>query len=122
MKVSLDILDHDDRVIDNDADREHETKQGQIVQRYAQRIEDREGSDERNRYGDDGNDRGAPALQEQEDNADHEQDGDEDRDYHFFDGLSDEYGRIVYDLVRNARREALGQGLHRRDDLMLYRQ
>ena len=35
--VALDVLDHDDRVIDDDADRQHQAEQRQVVQRYSER-------------------------------------------------------------------------------------
>ena len=38
--VALDILDHDDGIVDHDADREHEPEQRQIVQREAERRHD----------------------------------------------------------------------------------
>ena len=34
--VALDVLDHDDRVVDDDADREHEAEQRQRVEREAE--------------------------------------------------------------------------------------
>ena len=85
LEVALDILHHHDGVVDDDADGEHKAEQRQIVQRNPERVEESEGADQRHRDGDDGNDRGAPALQEQEHNADHEQDRDEDRLDHLVD-------------------------------------
>ena len=37
LEIALDILHHDDGVVDHDADRKHETEQRQIVQRNAER-------------------------------------------------------------------------------------
>ena len=34
-EVALDILDHDDRVVDDDADRQHQPEQRQVVERIA---------------------------------------------------------------------------------------
>ena len=36
--VALDVLDHDDRVVDDDADRQHQAEQRQVVQRYPERV------------------------------------------------------------------------------------
>src|SRR6201993_1020553 len=58
--IALDVFDDDDRVVDNDTHRQHEAEQGQVVERYAKYSEDRRGADQRNRNGDDGNDRRAP--------------------------------------------------------------
>ncbi len=42
LDVALDVLDDDDRVVDDDADREHEAEQRQRVQREAERVHDGE--------------------------------------------------------------------------------
>ena len=34
LEIALDVLDDDDRVVDDDADREHQAEQGQVVERY----------------------------------------------------------------------------------------
>ena len=120
--IALDVLDHDDRVVHDDSHGEHESEQRQVVQRYAQRVENGEHADQRDRYGDDGNDRGAPVLQEQEHDADHEQDRHEDRGDHLIDRFADEDRGIVDDLVADARREILRQGLHGREHFALHRQ
>ena len=41
LEIALDILHHDDGVVDDDADREHEAEQRQIVQRNSERVEER---------------------------------------------------------------------------------
>src|SRR6266853_3048590 len=67
----------------------------------------RKGAGQRYRDGDYRNDRRPPALQEQVDDADHEEDRDADRHDHFMDGLADEGGRVVDVDVINTRRETL---------------
>ena len=37
LDVALDVLDHDDGVVDHDADRQHQSEQRQIVEREAER-------------------------------------------------------------------------------------
>ncbi len=61
--MPLDVLDHDDSVVDDDTDREHEAEQCEIVDRKTEHRHNREGSNQRDRNGDDRNDRGPPALQ-----------------------------------------------------------
>ena len=97
--MPLDIFDHHDRVVDHDADRQHEAEQGQIVDRKAERGHRGEGADQRHRDRHDRDDRRAPALQE------HQHD-DDDEDHRLVDGLDqladglrDELGRIVADIV-----------------------
>ena len=55
-EMALDILDHHDRIVDHDADREHETEQGQIIDRESQRRHHRKSADQRHRDRDDRND------------------------------------------------------------------
>ena len=111
-QIALDVLDDDDRVIDDDADREHETEQRQSVERDPHRRHDGERADQRHGDGDDRNDRGAPRLQEQDDDHDDEQHRLEQRPHHGIDRRLDEVGRIVDHRIADARREVLGQSAH----------
>ena len=122
LQVAFDILDHDDRVVDDDADREHEPEQGQVVERDAEGVEDSERADQGDRNGDHRDDGGAPTLQKQEHDADDQQDRDENRGDHLVHRFADEYRGIVDDLVADAWRELLGERLHGRQHLVLDRQ
>ena len=104
-QIALDILDDDDRVVDDDADRQHQPEQRQIVQREAERGEHRKGADQRHRDRHDRDDRGAPGLQKQDDDDDDEDHGLEDRLLHLVDRFGDELGRVVDDVVAQAARE-----------------
>ena len=64
LDVALDVLHHDDRVVDHDADREHQAEQRKIVEREAEHRHEEECADQRHRNGNDRNDRGTPRLQE----------------------------------------------------------
>ena len=77
----LDRLDHDDGVVDHDADRQHQRQQRHGIGREAQRQHHREGADQRHRHGDDRDDRGAQVAQEDED---HDADQDEGLDQRVF--------------------------------------
>ena len=112
-QIALDVLHHHDRVVHDNANREDESEQRQVVQREAERRHDEERADQRNRNGDDRDDRGAPRLQEQ-DNDDHDQDdGLEDGLDHLVDRLLDELRGVVDDAVAHPFREAPGKLLHR---------
>ena len=74
LDIALDILDHDDRVVDHDADREHQSEQRQIVERESEQAHHEEGADQRDRNRDDRDHRRPPGLQEQ-----HDDENDEDR-------------------------------------------
>ena len=63
-EMPLDIFDHDNGVVDHDADRKHEAEQREIVDAVAERRHRREGADQRHRDRHDRNDRRPPALQE----------------------------------------------------------
>ena len=70
---AFDVLDHHDRVVHHDADREHQGEQGEHVDRVPQREEPEEGPDHAHRHGQDGDQRRAPALEEEEHHQGHEQ-------------------------------------------------
>src|SRR6478752_617429 len=97
--MPLDVLHHHDGVVDHDAYRQHEAEQRQIVDRETERRHHGEGSDQRYRDGDDRYDRGPPALQEYQHDDDDEQHRLINRLDQFMDGLRDEFGRVVADIV-----------------------
>ena len=104
--IALDVLDHDDCVVDHDAHRQHQPEQRQGVERVAECLECREGADDRHRNGNDRNDGGAPLLQEQHHDEHHEQGGLEQGLDHLMNRLSDEYSRVVDDRVVDSLRES----------------
>src|ERR1700758_5093324 len=110
--MPLDVLDHDDGVIDDDTNREHQAEQGEVVDREVQHCHHRQGTDQRDRYGDDRDNRGPPTLQK------HQHD-DDDQDHRLVDGLDqlgdrlgDELGRVIADVVLEAFRETPLQVLY----------
>jgi hypothetical protein len=44
--VPLDVLHHHDGVVDDDTDRQHQSEQRQGVEREAEQVHDREGTDQ----------------------------------------------------------------------------
>ncbi len=116
--VALDVLDHDDGIIDHDADRQHQAEQRQIVEREAERGHEEERADQRHRYGNERNDRRAPGLQEQNDH-DHDKQGRlADGLDHGVDRLLNELGRIEENVVFDPGREALRQFCHQALDAL----
>ena len=73
LDVALDVLHHHDRVVDHDADRQHQAEQGQRVDREAEQVQRGERADDRHRHRDQRDDRGAPGLQEQDHHQHHQQ-------------------------------------------------
>ena len=68
-------LDDDDRIVDHDADGEHDAEQGRQVDGEAERRHRREGADDGDRHGRRGYQRGAKILQEDEDDDQNEDAG-----------------------------------------------
>ena len=107
LQISFDVLDDDDRIVDDNADRQHQTEQREIVERKSESRENGKRADQRNRNGDDRDHRSAPALQKK-DHHQHDQDnGFPDRVDHRIDRLLYELGWIVDDVVLQSRRKAL---------------
>ena len=102
-------LDHDDRIVDDDADGEHEAEQREHVDREAEQREEDERADERDRHGHQRNQRRAPVLQEDEDDDDDERDRFEQRVDDLVDALGDRQRRVERDQVLHVAREALLQ-------------
>ena len=119
--VPLDVLEHDDRVVDDDADRQHHREQRQRVDRIAERVDAGERTDQRHRHGGERNDRRAPALQEQVDDEEHEQHRLAERLQDFTDRHLDEARRVVRDRIgetfRETRRQLRDLGLDRLGDV-----
>jgi hypothetical protein len=72
--MAVDVLDHDDRVVDDQADRQHQRQQRQQIDREAERQHHREGADQRQRNRDDGisTERGEPRNSEDHQRDDHQ--------------------------------------------------
>ena len=68
----LDRFDHDDRIVDHQADRQHQAQERERVDRESDRGKEHESADQRYRNGQDRNQRRAPALQKDE-NHQHDQ-------------------------------------------------
>ena len=52
LQMPHDVLDHDDGVVDDEADRDRQRHQREIVEAVAELVEHREGADQRQRHGD----------------------------------------------------------------------
>ncbi|MCY1296769.1 hypothetical protein D9M70_461780 [compost metagenome] len=68
--VAFDILDLDDRVVDENADDERQRQQADAVEREAEQVHHREGRQDGERHGKCRNQRRSPVAQEGEDNDD----------------------------------------------------
>ncbi|MNM62589.1 hypothetical protein D3C81_739270 [compost metagenome] len=118
LDIALDVLHHDDRIVDHDADGQYQAEQRQGIKGKTEQVHHGKGTDQRHRYGDQWNDRGAPGLQEQDHHQHHQDQRFEQRMDHRFDRAAHEDGRVVDDLVVHAFREALLQLGHLRPHLI----
>ena len=101
----LDVLDHHDRVVDDDADRQHQAEQREVVEAEAQQRHDGERADERHGHGDQRQDHRPPVLQEEQHDDGHQDDRVAQRLEDFVDRFVDERRRVVDDGVVDARGE-----------------
>jgi hypothetical protein len=113
LQVPLDVLDDDDRVIHDDADREHQAEEREVVEREAQGDEHGEGADEGNGNRHQRDDGRAPVLEKDDHHQHHEHHGLQHRALYLDDRLLDELGRVVADLALEAGGEACAQRVER---------
>ena len=113
---TLDILHHDDRVVDQDADGEHHAEKREYVDGEAEQQKNAAGAKQRYRHDDGRNDRVADVLQEQEHHQEHQHHGLRHRGQHLLDRSHDNRRNVVGDVVFDIRREKLRQRLHPRLD------
>ena len=75
LDVALDGLDHDDGVIHHQSNGQHQAEQGERVDGKPEHREKRKGPDERNRHGQQRDERCPPALEEDINDQHHQQQG-----------------------------------------------
>ena len=69
---TMHVLQHDNGVVDDNADGEDQAEHGEVVEREVHHPHEREGRDDRGGDGHAGDDRAAPVMQEKEDREGHE--------------------------------------------------
>ena len=99
------VLDDDDRVVDHDADGQHQAEERQQVHGVAQRGQRGEGADDRHRDGRRRDQDAAPVLQEDQDDDEHQHAGLDQRLVDLVDRLLDEERGVEGDLVGHVLRE-----------------
>ena len=104
--AALDVLQHDDGIVDDEADGKNQRQQGQHVDREAEGRDQRQGADQRYRDGDRRHQRGAQRAQEQQHHQYHEGQRDAERDQHLAHRSGDEQRVVGTDDDCHAR----GQG------------
>ncbi|EXI75602.1 MAG: hypothetical protein AW07_00913 [Candidatus Accumulibacter sp. SK-11] len=115
---ALDVLEDDDGVVDDDADRQHHAEEGQRVDRVAEEVDAGEGAEQRHRHRGERNDRRPPALQEEIDDEEDEQHRLGQRLQNFLDRHADEARRVVGNGVAESLGEAWLQLVERLQDAL----
>ena len=103
----LDILDDDDRIIDNKTDRKHHRKERQCIDGEIQQNERAECSDEGHRHGKQRDERRTPALQKEEDDEHDEQQRFNEGMHNLLDGRIDVVRTVKDGLHLESRWECL---------------
>ncbi len=110
----LDGFNHYDGVVDYDADREDDAEERDVVDRKSEGLHRGEGANQRNRNGDQRDERRAPALEKDEDDENDESDRFEERLLHFMNRLAHRGRRVVLDFVIEPGWKALLEFSHLR--------
>jgi len=111
-QVPLHVLDHDDRVVHHEPDREHDGEQRQQVDGEPGHGHDEDRADERDRDRHDRDEHRAPRPEEEEDDDDDDQQRLGQGLQHLLDGGADVDGRVVGDAGRHAGRQRRRDLLH----------
>ncbi len=106
LEVLPDVLDHDDGVVDDEADGDAEGHQRQVIQAEVQRQHDRAGPQQRQGDHHAGDQGGAHVQQEQVDHQHHQHDGDQQRRLHVLHRRADGLGAVHQDVDLDPRRDA----------------
>ena len=103
---AVDVLEHHDGVVDQNADREGQSEHGHDVQREPKRLDEGKSRDDRRRQGHGADQRASHASEEDKDNE-HSQHGPEPERYlDILDRTADELGLVEGDIEMHALRAA----------------
>jgi hypothetical protein len=97
LDVTLDVLDHDDGIVHDQPDGQHDGEQRQQVDREAGHHHEEDRADERDGDRHDGDQHRADRAQEEEDDEDYDEQGLGQRLQDLVDGVLDVEGRVVRD-------------------------
>ena len=103
---AVDVLQHDDRVVDHDADRQRQRQHRQHVEREAHEPDQAERGDDRRRDGDGGDERRAQVRQEQQHDERRQNRPDDEVFLDVVDRRFDELRRVADDRARRSRAAA----------------
>ena len=113
VNVAHDVLAHDDRVVDQQADAQAQGHHRHEVQREAEGVDGDEARDHRDRQGEAGDDRAAPRMQEQEDDRHRQQRAFDQRVLQAVQRALDEVARREDEAQLDVARQRLAHLFHR---------
>ena len=116
--VAGDIFEHDNGVVDHEADGNRERHQRQIVERVAEYPHQRAGAEQGKRDRDCRDDGRPETAQEQEDDHHHKGDGDHQGELDIRDRCADGLGAVAHHVDLDGRRDRCHQSRQRRLDLV----
>ena len=105
LDVPVDVLEHDDRIVDDEADRENQGHHRQVVEAVPEQVHDGEGPDDREGQREARNDRRPHVSQEDEDHHDDEAERQEHRELDVAVRLADRLRAVVEHVHVDARRQ-----------------
>ena len=121
LDVTHDVFEHDDGVVDDEANRQCDRQQRDIVDRIAKHIHEGAGADQRHGQGQSRDDRRRNGLQEEEDHEHDKRDRQAKREFDVFHGFADRARTVVQHEGLHGRRQLrlIGRqlALDRVDDL-----
>ena len=106
-----DVLDHDNRVVDHEADCRSQAAERHQVEALAEDAQRDEGDGQRGRNHQTGDERGTPIAQKQHHDERRQDEPDDHRVAHARDGVVDNLRLVVKRLQRDALRQAAPDGL-----------
>ena len=105
MHLRVHRLDHHDRIVDHDANCQHQREERDQVDRQSHKLHEEKRTDQGNGHGNRRNERGTHVAQEQEHHQRHEHERLEERVKHLLDRGLEERRDVITDLEGHARRE-----------------
>ena len=118
LDVARDVFQHHDGVVDDEADRNRQRHQRQIVERVAERPHQRAGAEQRQRHRDARDDRRPDAAQEDKDHHHHQRDGQQQRELHVLDRGANGLGAVGENFDMDGGRDRRLQPRQLRLDLV----
>ena len=116
LHVPIDVLQHDDGIVDHQAHRQRQAEQRDVVDAEIEQVHRAERGDQRDRHRQRRNDGCGDPPQEQEDHHDDERDRQQQGELHIVDGIADGDGAIVENVQGRCAGQLLVEARQQRPD------